>query len=34
MSTKESLENPETKICETICIEVIISKKKWCVLFE
>ena len=27
------LEHLETEICETICIELTISKKKWCILF-
>ena len=27
------LENLETKFSETICIELTISKKKWCALF-
>ena len=27
------LENFETKSTETICIELLISKRKWCIIF-
>ena len=27
------LEDFETKLTETICIELVISKKKWCIIF-